>query len=47
MVTRLIPVPVAFWNSATGREPVREFLQGLSKKDRKSLGDDFRQLQFR
>ena len=46
MVTRLIPVPVAFWNSATGREPVREFLQGLSKKDQKRLGDDIRQLQF-
>jgi hypothetical protein len=33
MVTRLIPVPVAFWNSVTGREPVREFLQDLSKRN--------------
>jgi phage-related protein len=46
MVTRLIPIPVIFWNSATGREPVREFLQALSKKDRRRIGDDIRQLQF-
>ena len=39
-------MPVGFWKSAIGREPVREFLRELPKKDRRRMGDDVRKLQF-
>jgi phage-related protein len=40
------PVPARFWRTATGTEPVREWLKGLPKSDRKIIGDDLRVLQF-
>jgi len=46
MITRLQPVPVAFWRTASGREPAREWLRALDKSDRTVIGDDLRMLQF-
>jgi phage-related protein len=46
MTARLSAMPIAFWKSGVYREPVREFLQSLSKDERKSMGDDIRRLQF-
>lgn len=40
------PIPVSFWRSATGREPVREFLHDLPLDDKKKAGRDIGQLQF-
>jgi phage-related protein len=46
MIARWQPIPVAFWRSASGREPVREWLRALGKGDRTVIGDDLRMLQF-
>jgi len=46
MIARLQPIPVAFWRSASGREPVREWLRALDKDDRAVIGNDLRTLQF-
>lgn len=46
MAKRLQPIPVAFWRSAAGREPVREWLRSLDRADRSIVGDDLRMLQF-
>jgi len=40
------PVDANFWSTATGNEPVREWLKDLPKNDRKIIGDDLRVLQF-
>jgi phage-related protein len=45
-MARLQPIPVAFWRSAAGREPVREWLRALNKSERNVIGDDLRMLQF-
>ncbi len=39
-------LPAAFFQLANGREPVRDWLLGLSVNDRKSVGDDIRDLEF-
>lgn len=39
-------LPAAFFRSASGREPVREWLLGLAAEDRKIIGDDIRDLEF-
>jgi phage-related protein len=39
-------LPIAFFRSANGREPVREWLKSLSAEDRKILGTDLRTLEF-
>jgi hypothetical protein len=31
---------VVFYRTQSGKEPVREWLQGLSKQDKKSIGGD-------
>jgi phage-related protein len=36
----LKPIPLVFWRSATGREPVREWLSELSRANRRSVGRD-------
>jgi phage-related protein len=46
MIERLKPIPVAFWRSESGREPVREWLRSLHKRDRAIIGYDLRMLQF-
>ena len=39
-------VPVAFYRTKTGVEPVREWLKSLSPEDRKIIGDDLQTLEF-
>ncbi len=40
------PIPVVFFRLDSGREPVREWLKGLVRKNRKSIGEDIMTLQF-
>jgi phage-related protein len=39
-------VPVRFYRSATGREPVLEWLRGLDREDRRAIGLDLMRVQF-
>jgi phage-related protein len=39
-------LPVAFYVSAAGREPVREWLLGPSRDDRKAVGRDIKTAQY-
>ena len=39
-------VPVRFYRSEAGREPVREWLRGLDSEDRKAIGLDLMRVQF-
>ena len=39
-------LPVRFFRSAAGREPVREWLKNLGDVERKAIGDDIRTVQF-
>lgn len=39
-------VPVRFYRSATGREPVLEWLRGLDRDDRRAIGLDLMRVQF-
>jgi phage-related protein len=38
---------VVFFRTASGREPVREFLKNLDKEGRKDIGEDIKLVQFR
>ena len=38
---------VIFFQTAAGREPVREWLKRLDKDDRKTIGEDVKLVQFR
>ena len=38
---------VVFFLSASGREPVREWLRNLDKEARKTIGEDIKLVQFR
>ena len=38
---------VVFFQTGTGREPVREWLKSLDKEDRKGIGEDIKLVQFR
>ena len=40
-------LPAIFFRTETGREPVREWLQDLSKTERKIIGIDIMTVQFR
>jgi phage-related protein len=40
------PVPLAFWRSIAGREPVREWLNDLSREDQRAIGRDIARVQF-
>jgi phage-related protein len=40
------PVRLVFWRSATGREPVREWLKDLSRGDKRTIGRDIAKVQF-
>ncbi len=40
------PVPVVFFRLDSGREPVRNWLKGLSRENRKTIGEDIMTLQF-
>jgi phage-related protein len=46
MPESLQPIPLAFWRSASGREPVREWLSELSRNDRRTIGRDIAKVQF-
>lgn len=39
-------VPLAFWQSSTGREPVRGWLKALGPEDKKVIGRDIAKVQF-
>lgn len=39
-------LPVKFFRSNTGREPVRDWLKSLPGDTRKAIGDDIRTVQF-
>ena len=43
---QLPEIPVRFYRSASGREPVREWLRGLDKADRQAIGLDLMRVQF-
>ena len=40
------PIPVVFFRLDSGREPVREWLKGLVRENRKSIGEDIKTLQY-
>ncbi len=40
------PIQVFFYATQTGREPVREWLTGLSKDEKKLIGEDIKTVQF-
>ena len=40
------PIPVVFFRLDSGREPVREWLDGLEQVNRKEIGADIKTLQF-
>jgi phage-related protein len=46
MPENLQPIPLAFWRSASGREPVREWLSELPRDDRRTIGCDIAKVQF-
>jgi phage-related protein len=39
-------LPAFFFALASGREPVREWLKGLSAEDRKIVGEDIKDVEF-
>jgi hypothetical protein len=46
MINRLKPIRLAFWRSASGHEPVREWLKALSAEDERAIGRDIAKVQF-
>src|SRR5580692_8130795 len=46
MAESLKPIPLVFWRSATGREPVREWLNELSRGDKRTIGRDIAKVQY-
>jgi phage-related protein len=46
-VAIFLPFSVLFFRSATGREPVREWLRELPSDERRIIGEDLKTLQFR
>jgi hypothetical protein len=46
MTKNLDPIPLVFWRSATNREPVREWLNELSREDKRIIGRDIAKVQY-
>jgi phage-related protein len=46
MPERLKPTPLVFWRSATNREPVREWLNELSREDKRTIGRGIAKVQY-
>lgn len=46
MPKTLQPIPLAFWKSSSGHEPVREWLTGLPRNDKRTIGRDIAKVQF-
>ncbi len=40
-------LPATFYRSASGREPVREWLQSLAPDERKQIGEDIAYVQYK
>ncbi len=40
------PILVKFYKTESGKEPVREWLKGLAKEERKIIGEDIKTVQF-
>lgn len=40
-------LPAFFFKSASGDEPVRDWLKGLGKEDRQSIGEDIAYVQYK
>ena len=47
MATELTPLPLFFWRSAVGNEPVRDWLRALDVDDKKIVGRDIAKVQYR
>ncbi len=43
----LRPLPVLFFRTEAGNEPVREWLKGLPADERRVIGEDLKTVQFR
>src|SRR5215469_16004609 len=43
---RPLEIPVRFYRTAAGREPVLEWLRSLDKEDRRTIGLDLMRVQF-
>jgi len=43
---KLKPIPLVFWRSSAGREPVREWLNELPREDQRKIGRDIAKVQF-
>jgi phage-related protein len=46
MTGELRPIPLVFWRSAAGNEPVRAWLNDLPREDQRTLGRDIARVQF-
>jgi phage-related protein len=44
--TRLVEMPVVFYRTAGGAEPVLDWLRGLPVEDRRAIGTDLATVQF-
>ena len=40
------PIPLRFWRSRTGNEPVRDWLNKLPREDQRTIGRDIAKVQF-
>ena len=40
------PLDVVFYRTGSGNEPVREWLRGLSKADKRTIGSDIKTVQY-
>jgi phage-related protein len=45
-ISKVKRLPAAFYQTAAGAQPVRDWLRGLSAEDRKAIGDDIRTVEF-
>lgn len=41
------PIPVVFYRTSAGSEPVREWLKALPPADRRKVGQDLMRVQYR
>jgi phage-related protein len=41
-----MPLEVVFYRTESGNEPVREWLRGLGKQDKKAIGGDIKTVQY-
>ena len=46
MTKKRSPIPLVFWRSAAKREPVREWLNDLSREDKQIIGRDIAKVQY-